>query len=297
MNADGTDKRQLTRLGAMSWAPYFHPSGDYLIFTTNLHGFANFELYLVDAEGREGAGAGDPHRRLRRPAGLHPRRQAAGLDQQPHRGQEGPDLHRRLGRREGPGAPGARAADLSGKAPPSASAAPDRSGPQPRDHPRGRCAARRDLASDAMEGRLTGTAGEAAATEYVAEAFEAIGPERRPATDGYFQPFEFTSGVDAGRAQRLSITLADGSETRAGGGPRLAAAGLQQTGLGRLRRPGLRRLRHHGARGRRPAGLRQLRRPRRHRTSGWWCCATCRRTSRRSGASTSAATPACATRP
>jgi Tol biopolymer transport system component len=47
MAVDGTDQRQLTKLGAMSWAPYFHPSGDYIIFTTNLHGFDNFELYLV----------------------------------------------------------------------------------------------------------------------------------------------------------------------------------------------------------------------------------------------------------
>ncbi|MEM7204353.1 MAG: M28 family peptidase [Planctomycetota bacterium] len=51
MNTDGTDQQQLTELGAMSWAPFFHPSGEYLIFTTNRHGFANFELYLVDAEG------------------------------------------------------------------------------------------------------------------------------------------------------------------------------------------------------------------------------------------------------
>ena len=50
-NLDGSDAKALTRLGAMSWAPYFHPSGDYLIFATNLQGFANFELYLVDAAG------------------------------------------------------------------------------------------------------------------------------------------------------------------------------------------------------------------------------------------------------
>jgi roadblock/LC7 domain-containing protein len=50
-NFDGSDAKALTRLGAMSWAPYFHPSGDYLIFATNLQGFANFELYLVDAAG------------------------------------------------------------------------------------------------------------------------------------------------------------------------------------------------------------------------------------------------------
>ena len=53
MNADGSDQKQLTKLGAMSWAPYFHPSGDYLIFATNKHGFANFELYLVDAKGEK----------------------------------------------------------------------------------------------------------------------------------------------------------------------------------------------------------------------------------------------------
>ena len=39
-------------MGAMSWAPFYHPSGQYLIFTTNRHGFANFELYLVDIDGK-----------------------------------------------------------------------------------------------------------------------------------------------------------------------------------------------------------------------------------------------------
>ena len=52
MRRDGTGERKLTRLGAMSWAPFYHPSGDYLIFTTNLHGYSDFELYIVDAEGR-----------------------------------------------------------------------------------------------------------------------------------------------------------------------------------------------------------------------------------------------------
>lgn len=51
MNIDGSDQKQLTQLGAMSWAPYYHPSGEYLIFTTNRHGFANFELYLIDVHG------------------------------------------------------------------------------------------------------------------------------------------------------------------------------------------------------------------------------------------------------
>src|SRR4030095_7640729 len=35
----------------MSWAPFFHPSGRYFIFTSNKLGFSNFELYLCDSDG------------------------------------------------------------------------------------------------------------------------------------------------------------------------------------------------------------------------------------------------------
>ncbi|MCB0407100.1 MAG: M28 family peptidase [Bdellovibrionales bacterium] len=51
MNIDGSDQKQITHLNAMSWAPFYHPSGDYLIFTTNLQGYQNFELYIVDVNG------------------------------------------------------------------------------------------------------------------------------------------------------------------------------------------------------------------------------------------------------
>jgi Tol biopolymer transport system component len=51
MNTDGSNQRSLTKLGAMSWAPFFHPSGEYIVFTTNIHGFANFELYMIDVAG------------------------------------------------------------------------------------------------------------------------------------------------------------------------------------------------------------------------------------------------------
>ncbi len=52
INVDGTDDRQLTNIKAMSWAPFYHPSGDYIIFTTNKLGYANFELYIVDTLGQ-----------------------------------------------------------------------------------------------------------------------------------------------------------------------------------------------------------------------------------------------------
>ena len=52
MDIDGTEQRPITNMKKMSWAPYYHPSGEYLIFNTNVHGFKNFELYIVDAEGK-----------------------------------------------------------------------------------------------------------------------------------------------------------------------------------------------------------------------------------------------------
>ena len=51
MNPDGTDARRLTDFGSMSWAPYPHPSGEYVFFASNKHGFGNFEVFIVDADG------------------------------------------------------------------------------------------------------------------------------------------------------------------------------------------------------------------------------------------------------
>jgi Tol biopolymer transport system component len=55
MNADGTNKRQITKLGAASFAPFFTPDGKRIIFCTN-H-FAtdqrrrNFDLALINTDG------------------------------------------------------------------------------------------------------------------------------------------------------------------------------------------------------------------------------------------------------
>ena len=53
MKPDGTDVRQITNFGAMSWAPYIHPSGKYLLFASNKLGFENFEVFMVDVEGKK----------------------------------------------------------------------------------------------------------------------------------------------------------------------------------------------------------------------------------------------------
>jgi Tol biopolymer transport system component len=51
MNLDGTDKKQITNFKAMSWAPYMHASGEYILFASNKLGFENFEVFMVDAAG------------------------------------------------------------------------------------------------------------------------------------------------------------------------------------------------------------------------------------------------------
>ena len=53
MEPDGTEARQITDFGAMSWAPYVHPSGEYLLFASNKLGFENFEVFMVDVEGKK----------------------------------------------------------------------------------------------------------------------------------------------------------------------------------------------------------------------------------------------------
>jgi Tol biopolymer transport system component len=53
MAADGSDVRQVTRLGAASFAPFFHPDGRRIVFASNVGDpkGRNFDLYLVNDDG------------------------------------------------------------------------------------------------------------------------------------------------------------------------------------------------------------------------------------------------------
>ncbi len=57
MNADGSDKKQITDNGKANFAPFFHPSGQKIIFSSNMDAprGRNFDLYIigVDGEGLE----------------------------------------------------------------------------------------------------------------------------------------------------------------------------------------------------------------------------------------------------
>lgn len=216
MKIDGTDVQQLTHLDAMSWAPYYHPSGDYLIFTTNRHGFANFELYIVDAAGRH-----EPVRVTYTP----------GFDGLPVFTADGDQLAWTTNRTATSQSQifmadwnHARALELLELK--STSFKDSRTNPGNARVMALSPSARGDFApADAVRhveflcrpqlgGRLTGTKGEQLATNYVALNFETYG--LLPAGDNgtYFQEFEFTSGISAGPNNVLTVSKDGAGETR-----------------------------------------------------------------------------------
>jgi TolB protein len=53
MNADGTNKRQVTHLNGASFAPYFHPDGKRIIFASNFKDpqHRQFDLFMIEKDG------------------------------------------------------------------------------------------------------------------------------------------------------------------------------------------------------------------------------------------------------
>jgi len=218
MNADGTEARQITHLDAVSWAPYYHPSGDYLIFATNRDGASNFELYLVDGEGRS-----DPIRvtyddafdglPVFSPDGRHltwaSTRTAKKQAQIFIADWNDSEARRRIGLAETGTIDPSRELGPPLATPELGHTAPDVVATDLRMHIT-------YLASEMMDGRLTGSDGERRATEYVASVLKSYGLE--PAGDGrtFFQNFEFTAGVSLGPDNRLALS------TEAPGAPELA---------------------------------------------------------------------------
>ncbi len=52
-NVDGSDLRQITNLGKANWAPYFHPSGDKILFSSNHHSQRGyqFNIFMINLDG------------------------------------------------------------------------------------------------------------------------------------------------------------------------------------------------------------------------------------------------------
>ncbi|MDH3214669.1 MAG: M28 family peptidase [Candidatus Krumholzibacteria bacterium] len=207
MRLDGSDRRQLTDFDSMSWAPYYHPSGSYVIFTSNKLGFSNFELYIVDAQGIQ-----EPVRVTF----------TDGFDGLPVFSPDGRRLMWTSNRSSSKKsqlflarwnhAAALQALQLTAVA---ANQAGDVSRYSADISAADLSAHVEYLASDQLEGRMTGSQGARMAGDYIADRFKELALEPLDEEEGYFQVFPFTSGVeiDAGGC-RLSVS--DGANSRNG---------------------------------------------------------------------------------
>ncbi len=205
MALDGSDVKTLTHLGAMSWAPFYHPSGQYLVFATNVHGFDNFELYLVDAAGQaqpvrvtftagfDGLPAFTPDGKLswtsNRTLGQQSQIFLADWDHQ-----KALELLNLVGPNDGGASPSLAAIAARES---SHSTHSDCTAADVLRHVEYFC-------RPELKGRRTGTAGEQLATAYVAAYLDQLGLS--PAGDGgsWYQTFRFTSGVNLGSDNQLT---------------------------------------------------------------------------------------------
>jgi Tol biopolymer transport system component len=52
-NIDGSELKKITSLGKANWAPFYHPSGKKIIFSSNHHSVKgyDFQLYMINEDG------------------------------------------------------------------------------------------------------------------------------------------------------------------------------------------------------------------------------------------------------
>ncbi len=205
MNIDGSDQRAITKIGALSWAPFYHPSGKYLVFTTNKHGFANFELYLADVEGKS-----TPVRVTDTP----------GFDGLASFSPDGNKLTWTSNRNEKKQSQIYLADWNHQQAIKLLKLDATRSPAESRAFEQGtETAQQTSLGFEAQDvgrhvdylcrkelgGRMTGTAGEKLATAYVAAYMDSLGIVPAGDDGNWFQSFQFPAGAELGQANRLQI--------------------------------------------------------------------------------------------
>jgi len=191
MKLDGSDVRRITDFGCMSWAPFFHPSAEYLVFTANKLGFANFELFIVDARGERGPVRATYTDGFDGLPSFSPNGKQ--LTWTSNRGTDGKSqIHLANWNHDGAlrALASAPSRDASSTNTTTAGAIPTA--------PASLRRLSNDvafLASPKLEGRMTGSAGAQQAAEFIADALRAAGVKPLGETQSFFQPFEFNAGV------------------------------------------------------------------------------------------------------
>ena len=180
-NADGSEQKQVTYLGGANFAPFFYPSGDRIIFSSNHHDpqGREFDIWAVNTDGTQ----------------LEQITYTEGFDGFPMFSPDGKSLAFASNRNQGkPGETDIYLASWSDKQPEVTSAAADRY--------------RNDvawLADDERGGRGLGSQGLADAADWLEEQFAAIGLEPAGENGGFRQRFEAVVEVERGSAAQLLI--------------------------------------------------------------------------------------------
>lgn len=188
-NADGSEQRQVTYLGGANFAPYFFPSGDRLVFSSN-HidpSGREFDLWAINVDG----------------TGLERITYAAGFDGFPMFSPDGQWLAFGSNRNQAqPGDTDVYVARWIERSSATVQTRADRF-----------LADVAWLADDTRGGRGIGTAGLAETADWLEAQFRAIGLEPAGENRSYRQAFEAVIDVEQGAATRLML----GDETLASG--------------------------------------------------------------------------------
>ncbi len=180
-NADGSEQKQVTYLGGANFAPFFYPSGDRIIFSSNHHDpqGREFDIWAVNTDGTQ----------------LEQITYSEGFDGFPMFSPDGKSLAFASNRNQGkPGETDIYVARWSDSQPEVPTAAADRY--------------RHDvawLADDERGGRGLGSQGLADAADWLEEQFVAMGLEPAGENGGFRQRFEAVVEVERGPAAQLLI--------------------------------------------------------------------------------------------
>ncbi len=202
MNVDGSNQKQLTNMQAMSWAPYYHPSGEYLIYATNVHGFANFELYMIDVKGRHAPVRVTYTDGFDGLPVFHPDGQRIAWTTN-RTSQKQSQIF--MARWDHEAARQLLQLDENASEPEAVSAAAASIADTVADFSPQDILRHVDyLCRPELGGRMTGTRGERLATSYVAAYFDSLGLEPAGENGSWFQEFEFTAGAKLGPDNELA---------------------------------------------------------------------------------------------
>ncbi|MBZ0231413.1 MAG: M20/M25/M40 family metallo-hydrolase, partial [Deltaproteobacteria bacterium] len=187
-DADGSDARQVTYLDAASFAPYFHPSGTRVLFSSN-HGDPKgreFDIWAIDTDGTD----------------LERITYSPGFDGFPMFSPDGKRLAFSSNRGSPPPAPGQHNSDTN-------VFVADWVEHEPRAAHVGAADRMRRavdfLAADEREGRGVGTQGLAESVKWVEAELRDAGVEGGMVDGGFRQEFEVTTALARGAATQLTI--------------------------------------------------------------------------------------------